>query len=208
MVLLAGRRLAVRVLATLAAAAVVLVGGLGVGSAAIGARAASITQVTASPDSSVTDRYALWSAALGMWREDPLTGVGLKRFPAERDGHAGLELSSGSDTAGAGHAFVREPLLSPHNMYLLALSEQGLIGCTLLTGSWAALLALGLRRLRREPGHGRRAPAPGLCAVGLLVWTCVDFLYADIGGPATVLTAVLLGLTAWWALHEPSGAAG
>ena len=204
MVLLAGRRQAVRVLAALAAAAVVLVGGLGVGSQAIGARAASITRVTAAPDPSVTDRYTLWAAALGMWREHPVAGVGLKRFPAERDGHAGLELSSASDTAGAGQAFVREPLLSPHNMYLLALSEQGLLGCALLAGGWAALLALGLRRLRRpRPGRSAAPAAPGLCAVGLLLWTCVDFLYADIGGPTTVLTAVLLGLAAWWALHEP-----
>lgn len=206
MVLLAGRRQAVRVLAALTAAAVVLVGGLGVGSQAIGARAASITRVAAAPDSSVTDRYTLWSAALGMWREHPVAGVGLKRFPAERDGHAGLELSSASDTAGAGQTFVREPLLSPHDMYLLALSEQGLLGCTLLAGSWAALLALGLRRLRRAGTGGGACAAPGLCAVGLLLWTCADFLYADIGGPTTVLTAVLLGLAAWWALHEPPGA--
>ncbi|WP_329177213.1 O-antigen ligase family protein [Streptomyces sp. NBC_01477] len=237
MILLAGRRQALRVLAALAASAVVIVGGLGVGSQMIGERAASITQVTDAPDPSVTDRYTLWSAALGMWREHPVTGVGLKRFPAERDGHAALALSSGSDTAGAGQAFTREPLLSPHNMYLLALSEQGLLGCTLLAGGWAALLVLGLRRLRA--GAGRRRPVlrsspggvctgpssdgptaprgavpstgqglgPGMAAVGLLLWQCVDFLYADIGGPSTVLTALLLGLAAWWALHTEDGGA-
>jgi O-antigen ligase len=205
MVLLAGRRQALRVLAALTAGAVVIVGGLGVGSQMIGERAASITRVTDAPDPSVTDRYTLWAAALGMWREHPVTGVGLKRFPAERDGHAGLGLSSASDTAGAGQAFAREPLLSPHNMYLLALSEQGLLGCTLLAGGWAAFLALGLRRLRTAPG--RWGPAPGLAAVGLLLWQCVDFLYADIGGPSTVLTALLLGLAAWWALHPEDGGA-
>ncbi|SHL30948.1 O-antigen ligase family protein [Actinacidiphila paucisporea] len=206
MILLAGRRQAVRVLAALAASAVVVVGGLGVGSQLIGARAASITQVTDAPDSSVTDRYTLWSAALGMWREHPVTGVGLKNFPAERDGHAGLALSSASDTAGAGQAFAREPLLSPHNMYLLALSEQGLLGCTLLVGGWAAFIALGLRRLLTGRPAARRA-GPGLAAVGLLLWQCVDFLYADIGGPSTVLTALLLGLAAWWALHTEGGGA-
>jgi O-antigen ligase len=188
-----------------AAAGVVLVGGFGVGSQAIGARAASITQVTVSPDPSVNDRFTLWAAALSMWREHPVAGAGLKRFPAERDGHAGLRLSSASGTGGAGQGFAREPLLSPHNMYLLVLGEQGLVGCSLLAGGWAAVLALGLRRLRGSPPAAHGA---GLCAVGLLLWQCVDFAYADIGGPSTVLTALLLGLAAWWALHTPAGGAG
>jgi hypothetical protein len=83
------------------------------------------------------------------------------------------------------------------------LSEQGMLGCALLTGSWAALLVRGTARLTRRPARARRAapPACGLAAVGLLLWTCVDFLYADIGGPATVLTALVLGLCAWWPLH-------
>jgi O-antigen ligase len=202
MTVLAGRRQALRVFGVLAACAVLLVGGVGVGSQLIGERVASITRVTGTPDPSVTDRYTLWAAAVSMWRRHPVTGVGLKRFPDERDGHASLALSSGSDTAGAGQAFRREPLLSPHNMYLLALSEQGLLGCALLTGSWAALLtAATARHLRGARG------ATGLTAIGLLLWTCVDFLYADIGGPCTVLTATLLGLTAWWALNPATGAA-
>jgi O-antigen ligase len=209
MIALAGRRQAVRVFCVLAAGGVVLVGGLGVGSHMIGERVASITQVTGAPDPSVTDRYTLWAAALSMWREHPVTGVGLKRFPDERDSHASLALDSGSDTAGAGQTFTREPLLSPHNMYLLALSEQGVVGCALLSGSWAAVLAVGTRRLRRARARAGRvdgaAVAPGLAAVGLLLWQCVDFLYADIGGPSTVLTAVLLGLTAWWSLNSPDG---
>lgn len=209
MLLLAGLRLAVRTLTVLLAAAVVLVGGAGVGTQMIGERLASITEVTSSPDQSVTDRYAMWAAAVGMWVENPATGVGLKGFPSHRDSHASLALSSGSDTAGAGVDFHVEPLLSPHNMYLLILSEQGLIGLTLVAGSWAALLVCGLRRLRRlRPARGRaphRARAPdgedcGLAAVGLLTWQLVDFLYADIGGPSTVLTALLFGIAAWWAL--------
>ncbi|OKH96658.1 O-antigen ligase family protein [Streptomyces uncialis] len=206
--LLAGVRRAVAVGAVLAAVLVVLVGGVGVGTAMLQERVDSITKVTDAPDQSVLDRYTMWAAAVGMWRERPVTGVGLKNFPAHRDGHASLALSSGSDTAGAGSGFVRQPLLSPHNMYLLVLSEQGLLGLLALAGGWGALLVLGVRRLTLVRGAAVRAPGGpsargadcGLLACGLLVWQLVDFAYADIGGPSTVLTAVALGVVAWWAL--------
>ncbi|MGP3948935.1 O-antigen ligase family protein [Streptomyces sp. 7N604] len=197
--LLVGLRTAMTALAVFLAALVVLVGGAGVGSALISERLSSITQVTDAPDRSVTDRYALWAAAASIWRDEPVTGVGIKGFPAHRDGHASLGLSSGSDTEGAGQEFRREPLLSPHNMYLLVLSEQGLVGITAVVGSWSALVVLGLRRLRRA----RRAGWPvdcGLAAMGLLAYLFADFLYGDIGGPSTVLTGVMFGLAAWWAL--------
>ncbi|MEU9362616.1 O-antigen ligase family protein [Streptomyces sp. NPDC048301] len=197
---LTGLRQAVRALAVLGAAAVVLVGGFGVGSDMIGQRLTSITEVTSAPDRSVNDRYTMWAAAAGMWREQPATGVGLKGFPAHRDGHASIGLSSGSDTEGAGQEFRKQPLLSPHNMYLLVLSEQGLVGCVLLAGSWLALLVGGVRRLTEARARGSAALDCGLAAVGLMTWQTVDFLYADIGGPSTVLTGVVLGLAAWWAL--------
>ncbi|OXY99935.1 O-antigen ligase family protein [Streptomyces diastatochromogenes] len=196
---LAGLRRALRVGAAVVAAGVVLVGGLGVGTAMLQERIDSITQVTDAPDQSVTDRYTMWAAATDMWRQHPLTGVGLKGFPEYRDGHASLALSSGSDTEGAGAAYRRQPLLSPHNMYLLVLSEQGLIGLLCLAGGWLALLVCALRGLWRAHRSGRGAEC-ALAACGLLVWQLVDFAYADIGGPSTVLTAVCFGLVAWWAL--------
>ncbi len=197
---LAGLRRALKVAAAVTAAGVVLVGGFGVGTAMLQERISSITQVTDAPDQSVIDRYTMWAAATAMWREHPLTGVGLKGFPEHRDGNASLALSSGSDTEGAGAAFLKQPLLSPHNMYLLVLSEQGLLGLLTLTGSWLALLVCALRGLFRV----HRAKLPGLdCALvstGLLTWQLIDFMYADIGGPSTVLTAVVFGLAAWWSL--------
>ncbi|MGW2054494.1 O-antigen ligase family protein [Streptomyces sp. NPDC001840] len=198
------RRAAVVVLAA-GALGVVLVGGLGIGSQMISERLSSITRVTDAPDQSVADRYTMWAAATDMWRERPVTGVGLKGFPAHRDSHASLGLSSGSDTAGAGLGFQRQPLLSPHNMYLLVLSEQGLLGIMALAGSWAALLVLALRRL---PRYGRGGGGCALVVTGLLVWQFVDFGYADIGGPSTVLTAVMFGLAAWWALSPDHGRPG
>jgi O-antigen ligase len=193
---LAGLRRALKVAAVVAAAGVVLVGGVGVGTAMLQERIDSITQVTDAPDQSVTDRYTMWAAATDMWREHPLTGVGLKGFPEYRDAYASPTLSSGSDTEGAGAAYRRQPLLSPHSMYLLVLSEQGLLGLTAFAGSWLALLVCVLRARASRP-HGLDC---GLVACGLLVWQLTDFVYADIGGPSTVLTAVSLGLAAWWAL--------
>ncbi|WP_405857067.1 O-antigen ligase family protein [Streptomyces sp. NBC_00090] len=191
--LLSGPRRAARVALAAGALAVVLVGGLGIGSAMVKERVASITQVAAAPDQSVTDRYTMWAAAGRMWSTEPVTGVGLKGFPAYRDSNASLALSSGSDTAGAGAAFQRQPLLSPHNMYLLVLSEQGLLGLLALAGSWVALLVGALRR--------RRIGADcALVATGLLAWQLIDFFYADIGGPSTVLMSVVFGLAAWWSL--------
>ncbi|MFD7922842.1 O-antigen ligase family protein [Streptomyces sp. NPDC059740] len=196
--LMTGPRRALAVLAALAAGAVVLVAGLGVGSATVGERLTSIARIHDAPDQSVVDRYALWDAALGMWSDAPVTGVGLKRFPADRDGHAPLGLSAGSDTAGAGGQFVREPLLSPHNLYLLVLSEQGLCGALAVVGGWAAMLVAGVRRLHDTRLRGRPTDV-GAAATGVLVWMLVDFFSSDIGGPSTVLTGVVLGLGAHWA---------
>lgn len=200
-VALTGLRQAARVLAAVTALGVVLVGGFGIGSEMMAERLSSITKVTDTPDRSVGDRYSMWAAAAAMWRQEPAAGVGLKGFPAHRDGHASIGLSSGSDTAGAGRAYEKQPLLSPHNMYLLVLSEQGLIGLTAFAGSLAALLACAVRRLVRAGPVA--ASDCGLVAVGLMLWQAVDFLYADIGGPSTALTGVVLGLTAWWALGRP-----
>ncbi|MGW5636411.1 O-antigen ligase family protein [Streptomyces sp. NPDC003832] len=201
---LAGLRRALAVGAVVAATGVILVGGLGVGTAMLQERISSIGQVADAPDQSVTDRYTMWAAATGMWREQPLAGVGLKGFPEHRDAHASLALSAGSDTDGAGAGFQRQPLLSPHNMYLLILAEQGLIGLVALAGGWLVLLVCALRRLVRVRGSGAGSDC-GLVACGLLVWQLTDFVYADIGGPSTVLTAVCLGLAAWWALAPGAG---
>jgi O-antigen ligase len=191
-----GMRRAVKVFATAVAAGVVLVGGFGVGTAMLQERLNSITQVTAAPDQSVMDRYALWASAADMWREHPVTGVGLKAFPQYRDAHAPLSLSASSDTGGAGHSYERQAILSPHNMYLLILSEQGLLGLLTVAGGWAALLVCGLRRMRRTR-HGRDC---AIAACGLLLWQLVDFAYADIGGASTTIMAVGFGTAAWWAL--------
>ncbi|MGW4893799.1 O-antigen ligase family protein [Kitasatospora sp. NPDC004240] len=193
LLLRADARLAVRGAVLALAAAVVLVGGLGLGASVVADRLGTIGSVSAAPDQSVSDRYDLWATAGRIWQDHPVSGAGPKAFQQLRDSHAPLRLSSGSDAADATIGFQREPLLSPHNMYFLVLSEQGLIGIV----AYAALfLGLLLRCLRRASGTG---PA----ALALLVWVLVDFLYADIGGTTTVLTSVVLGLAARTAAGRP-----
>ncbi|MCG6496766.1 O-antigen ligase [Kitasatospora sp. A2-31] len=186
LLLRADARLAVRSAVLALAATVVLVGGLGLGASGVTARLSSIGSVSAAPDQSVSDRYDLWATAGRIWQDHPVAGAGPKAFQQLRDSHAPLRLSSGSDAADATIGFRREPLLSPHNMYFLVLSEQGLIG---ITAYGVLFLGLLLRCLRRASGTG-------LAALALLVWVLVDFLYADIGGTTTVLTSVVLGLAA------------
>ncbi|MFD0276744.1 O-antigen ligase family protein [Kitasatospora sp. NPDC127111] len=193
LLLRADARLAVRSAVLGLAAAVVLVGGLGLGASGITDRLSSIGSVSAAPDQSVSDRYDLWATAERIWQDHPVSGAGPKAFQQLRDSHAPLRLSSGSDAADATIGFQREPLLSPHNMYFLVLSEQGLIGIVAY-----AVLFLGLLL-----GCLRRATGPGLAALALLVWVLVDFLYADIGGTTTVLTSVVLGLAARAARARP-----
>ncbi|MER7771762.1 O-antigen ligase family protein [Kitasatospora sp. NPDC096140] len=193
LLLRADARLAVRSAVLGLAAAVVLVGGLGLGGSGVTKRLSSIGSVSAAPDQSVSDRYDLWATAGRIWQDHPVHGAGPKAFQQLRDSHAPLRLSSGSDAADPTIGFQREPLLSPHNMYFLALSEQGLIGIT----AYAALfLGLLLGCLRRSRGLG-------LAALALLTWVLVDYLYADIGGTTTVLTSVVLGLAARAAAHRP-----
>ncbi|MEU9076193.1 O-antigen ligase family protein [Kitasatospora sp. NPDC004745] len=192
LLLRADARLAVRGAVLGTAAGIVLVGGLGLGASGVTERLSSIGSVSAAPDQSVSDRYDLWATAGRIWQDHPVHGAGPKAFQQLRDSHAPLRLSSGSDAADATIGFQREPLLSPHNMYFLVLSEQGLIGIVAYTALFLGLL-LGCLR------HSR---GPALAALALLTWVLVDFLYADIGGTTTVLTSVVLGLAARACVQE------
>ncbi|MEV3982064.1 O-antigen ligase family protein [Nonomuraea sp. NPDC049758] len=191
MLVLRGARLAARAAVAAVAAAVLLTLVVGPGGGVIAERVASITSSVDQPDRSVADRYQLWQAAAGMWRDHPVTGVGPKGFAAWRDTYAPLALSSGSDVEDPAAGYRRQPLLSPHNMYLLVLSEQGLLGLA----AFALLLGGALVRTLTRPG--RSGPA-GLAAAGFVTWLAVDFAYADVGGATSLVMSVMLGLATGW----------
>ncbi|WP_157431506.1 O-antigen ligase family protein [Actinomadura hibisca] len=187
-------RVALRTALCVAAAAVVLVGGLGVGSESIASRTRSIAASVDDPDQSVNDRYSLWGTATAIWGDHPVTGVGVKNFPAFRDTYAPIQLSGASETDDPVNGYLRQPLLSPHNQYLLVLSEQGVLG---LTG-FLLLFALVLRGL----WAGRAAKDMAwLAAVGFTGGLMINFGYSDLGGPTCVLTSIMLGLAAARALN-------
>ena len=209
MLLAVAPRVTLRAAPFVAAALIVLAGTLAVdATTGVGPRLATIATSISDPDRSVSDRYDLWATATGMWRDQPLTGVGLKMFPSYRDWYAPLHLSSGSDVQDPASGYHRQELLSPHNMLWLVLSEQGLIGALGLGGFLLALAVVTWRRTRRQTGPLRlpdgRIPDGHLVravAVGMLSWALINFLFADIGGRGTVLTSVSIGLALWWALQ-------
>jgi len=172
-------------------------------STSVAQRFASIASAVSSPDQSVRDRYNLWQVAGDIWRDHPVTGVGLRHFPLFRDSYAPMSLSSGSDVLDATQGFRRVELLSPHNFYLLVLSELGIVGAMAFAIYFIAFAVASIRRaaiIKRPPV----VRIFGLTAVGVLVKLLVGGLYGDlVGGATTVLTAVLLGCVIWWA----SGAA-
>ena len=213
MVLATSPRLAARVALFGSAAGIVAAGALGSITTTVVTRLVTIGAVLTDPDRSVSDRFGLWETAVAIWRDHPVAGVGPKMFPAYRDAYAPLHVSSGSDVADPGLAFRRAPLLSPHNMYLLVLSEQGLIGAVAFAALLLGLLVITWRRTR-ELSHlietsDERLPDGRLVSavsVGVVSWTVLNFLFSDIGGPTTVLMAVVLGIALRWAA-EPHAAA-
>ncbi len=117
---------------------VVLAAGLVVGSLALPAylqlRAGSVTEGGVTPGSILVAsdelRFTAWGAAVGMWRDEPLTGWGFRSYKLVGDVYGDAVLNS------------------PHNEWLRLFAEEGtLVG---LAGLGFILAALG--RLARLPG--------------------------------------------------------
>ncbi|MFB4308252.1 O-antigen ligase family protein [Actinomadura sp. GTD37] len=180
---------AVKVLICCAALPVVMAAVAGGGGQAVVERSKSMAASVSDPDQSVDDRYNLWAAAVRIWEDHPVAGVGVKNFAAYRDTYATIELSSGSETADPVNGYARQPLLSPHNEYLVFLSEQGVVGLAGFGALIAVLLAgLWTRRAFRDPLW--------LASAALAAFLLINFVYADLGGPTCALTAVVVGAVA------------
>ena len=154
-------------------------------------RILSVGDVVTDPDSSVQDRYDLWGTAISIWEISPLTGVGIKQFPAYRDSHAPLGMSSGSDR----HGGQLEPwrAAQPAQPVSPASQRTGNDRDGRLPDSAADSARAPRLPASRGPGTGDDA-SPAACAFGLLVWYALNTAYGDLAGSTAVLYAVLLGM--------------
>ncbi|WP_166509563.1 O-antigen ligase [Blastococcus sp. TF02-8] len=159
----------------------------------------SLITAESDPDQSFVDRLSLWHAAAGMALDHPWTGVGPHAFVDHRDAYADLALLGSSDIA-LGSDFEQVALESPHNFYLLVASELGLVAAAVFVASFLVVLGRGLVRSARP--RQDEATATSLAGVGMLAFALVGMLTSDLGGPWSILLAVLLGVAGWAAADQ------
>lgn len=149
--------------------------------------------------SEVATRVDFWATAAHIWQEQPVLGAGLGRFP---DAYATARIP--------GRGFLPNTLGEPpphaHNLFLHALSTQGLLGFLALLAVLAAALAAA-RRLRRQPGPGNAVLGSAFLAgiVALLIHNQFDVTLLEGTG---MYFWALLGLLAGCAAHLDRGAEG
>jgi O-antigen ligase len=133
-------------------------------------------------------RVETWQAALGMFREHPLTGVGLDCFQTAYGAHRSLAFWQREYDATPGKA---------HNEVLHVLATQGLLG-----GAAGLLLTIGLvlaarRAFRRAASADARLLLTALAAgvVGFSLQSLFGFTVAATGSLFVTLAAVIVRLS-------------
>jgi O-antigen ligase len=135
-----------------------------------------------------------------------VTGVGVKNFALYRDTYAPLGLSGSSDITDPSSGFQRVSLLSPHDMYLLFLSEQGIVGLAALLLFAGLPLAAMVHRMRRSPKQGLHRVVL-LAGLGFASSWLINNIWSDFGGTTEVMVGILFGVLLWAAAGgvDPSG---
>ena len=144
-------------------------------------------------DASSMERVPIFRAALKMYREHPLNGVGVRAFPAAymvyaEPGDIHIEKSGGK--SGATHA---------HNVVLEVMADTGSIG---LLGILLLLLFLARQRNRTMPGE-RHDAFPFVLAVFLILFP-LNSHFAIYGTYTSSLIWFLVGLWSASLRHAPS----
>ncbi len=139
-------------------------------------------------DPSSEGRIDAWKAGWGMFKANPITGIGVDCFP----------LAYGSGNYSDTHVFLR-----PHNMYIQIISELGLVGLI----AFGALIWYVIRsnfRLRKRLKAAGKSDHPYMwisyaitCSIGALFVTSVfgHSLFRAHWYVCGALTAVMMTLT-------------
>jgi hypothetical protein len=95
-------------------------------------------------------RMALWRAALAMWRERPLTGIGPDNFRWAHAAYAGWPVGA------------QDTLVAANNVFLEAAATTGTLGLIALVCTLAATARAGWRQLARAPARSPEAVLPAV----------------------------------------------
>jgi len=153
--------------------------------------------VDLSADQSTQDRLAMWRATLDIWRERPLTGMGLGSYKLHYLHHRSpAEVTSSGDLA--------------HNDYLQLLAEGGPLLPALLILAGLSTLLLAARLWRRlGPMHAPAERAAALAGWGAVLPILGLFLHAGVNfifyvAPLALLAGLYLARARWAAGPVPS----
>lgn len=124
------------------------------------------------------DRPLIWSAAIDIASEHPLTGVGMAQFQYE-SARRGLFGGSGG------------PYLNAHNVFLSFAAETGVIGLAAFLAFFGQVIARGVRALTTARERIDRALALGLLSA-LLAFLIQGLLEAQVSTPVVAATFFVL----------------
>ncbi|HXG24686.1 MAG TPA: O-antigen ligase family protein [Chthonomonadales bacterium] len=133
-------------------------------------------------------RQELWRGAWQMFKNHPLTGVGVGNYPVHQSKFTrfGVSLTNSKLRPSLGE--------NAHNLYLQTLAELGLPGLLLLVGVLVAFFVAGLRRVRLMESGIRRSLLMGALA-GIVAFS-VDAISSPSWqlGQASLFFWLVLGL--------------
>jgi len=150
----------------------------------VGQRLANTAQVIQSPssvDTALSGRVRIWSAAICMFKQHPINGVGTRSF---REAFAGCDPTPEEPALwGSGPAF------HAHQIVLEIASETGTLGLFM----WLTGIALAWRAWRFAPLHARDEARPAMLALAVTVFPLNTHLafYSTLWGGLTLMLAAL-----------------
>ncbi len=135
---------------------------------------------------SVGIRWFWWQIALEQWSAHPWCGGGLGSFAPFLVAHE----ATGEYAAQTHIPLAHLHQIHPHNSYIRALSESGMVGLLLLLGLIASLLRQGWRRSRTDP------IATAACVGMLFVFLTTNTECVELMNLALTHVAILAALCA------------